>query len=246
MVNAREGREPVPLARDGVHEKVLARLDQMLRGTVLDVPTGYGALSKSLKQMGFEVSCCDIDPSVFMVEGLRVDRGDLNDRIPYDDGVFDYVCFLEAIEHTENPYCAVREVARVLKPGGILFLSTPNYLSIERRLKFLATGYFTKPVSQKRFLERHGGKPYGMHLSPIGYTIIRFALENAGLKIVEMTYDRKKPKQAFLKPLALLIRLYARLWSKEKRCEYWLSETNSHTLLEGGNTLIIIAQKAGV
>jgi 2-polyprenyl-3-methyl-5-hydroxy-6-metoxy-1,4-benzoquinol methylase len=189
-----------PLARNGVHEKIIACLDAKPRGRILDVPTGQGALAKRLQEKGFTVSCCDIDASQFLVKGLTVDQGDLNGRLPYGDEVFDYVCFLEAIEHTENPYNAVREVARVLKKGGTLAMSTPNYLNIERRIKFLLTGFFTKPVSHEKFLVTCEGKTYGMHLSPIGYTLIRFALESSGLNIVRLEYDMKKPKIVFLNP----------------------------------------------
>lgn len=231
------------LARTGVHEKIMAYLVDKPRGRVLDVPAGLGDLAKELHDEGFEVSCCDIDPRQFCAEGLTVEWGDLNGRLPYDDEEFDYVCFLEAIEHTENPYNAVREVARVLKRGGTLAMSTPNYLNIERRLKFLITGFFTKPVSHEKFLGPYKGKTYGMHLSPIGYTLIRFALESAGLKIVGLTYERKKTKMIVLKPLTWFIKLYARLWPKPKREAYWLHETTSEVILEGGNTLIVFAEK---
>jgi 2-polyprenyl-3-methyl-5-hydroxy-6-metoxy-1,4-benzoquinol methylase len=239
-----QDRNPTPLARDGVHEKVIEYLKDKPKGRILDVPTGFGALARKLSEMNFAVSCCDIDTDQFSAQGLQIDRGDLNGKIPYGDNEFDYVCFLEAIEHTENPYNAVREIARVLKPGGILIMSTPNYLNIERRLKFLVTGFFTKPVPQKIFRERFHGQTYAMHLSPIGYTLVRFILEYAGLHVIEMTYDKKKPKQLFLKPLVWLIRLYALSWSKEKREQYWLPETLGNTILDGGNTLIIVAQKS--
>ncbi|MDR2018115.1 MAG: methyltransferase domain-containing protein [Syntrophobacterales bacterium] len=231
------------LARDGVHEKVIGYLRDKPRGEVLDIPTGLGALAEVLHGMKFHVSCCDIDTAQFLANGLMVDRGDLNGRIPYEDGKFDYVCFLEAIEHTENPYNAVRELARVLKPGGTLILSTPNYLNIERRLKFLVTGFFTRPVSREMFLNDCQGKTYGLHMSPMGYTLIRFALEHAGLDIRTVTYDKKKPKQMFLKPVVWLIRLYIKFWPEKKRAKYWLGETSGSDILEGGNTLIIFAEK---
>ncbi len=233
-----------PLARDGVHEKVIDYLKDKPRGAVLDIPTGFGALAQKLSIMGYPVSCCDIDPERFAVKDLEVKEGDLNRTIPYEDGEFDYVCFLEGIEHTENPYNAVREIARTLKPGGTLIVSTPNYLNIERRLKFLLTGYFTKPVTGQRFSMDHGGKVSDMHLSPIGYTLIRFALEAAGLTITRITYDRRKPKQVFLKPLVWFIRAYTGLRPKKIRERYWLTETASGDILEGGNTLIIFARKA--
>ena len=123
-------------------------------------------------------------------------------------------------------------------------MSTPNYLNIERRLKFLMTGFFTKPVSQQMFRERFHGQVYAMHLSPIGYTLIRFILEHAGFRLTEIIHDKKKPKQLFLRPLVWFIRLYALFWPREKREQYWLSETLGGNILDGGNTLIIVAQKS--
>jgi 2-polyprenyl-3-methyl-5-hydroxy-6-metoxy-1,4-benzoquinol methylase len=48
--------------------------------------------------------------------------------LPFSDGDFDTVVSCETIEHVADPRQALRELARVLKPGGRLFLTTPNYL----------------------------------------------------------------------------------------------------------------------
>ena len=239
----RTSTDVAPLAREGVHEKALAYLAAQPRGTILDVPTGMGALARELQRMGFAVTCCDIDPSQFRVEGLTAEKGDLNGRLPFADNRFDYVSFLEGLEHTENHYNALREVGRVLKPGGALVLSTPNYLNIERRLKFLVTGFFTKPVSYRDLGPDAARRKYGLHLSPIGYTLVRFAIEQAGMVIESVAMDRPKPRQRWLKPLTGLIRLANCLRSSKDRRRYWLDETNGPVVLEGGNTLIIVARK---
>lgn len=49
-------------------------------------------------------------------------------NITYPDASFDTVISCETIEHVPDPQRALRELARVLKPGGRLFLTTPNYL----------------------------------------------------------------------------------------------------------------------
>lgn len=64
------------------------------------------------------------------------------DTFPYDDNTFDVITNIEVIEHLENPYHFLREVARILKPGGRLILSTPNPLHIYNRLSFLLRGKF--------------------------------------------------------------------------------------------------------
>ncbi len=55
------------------------------------------------------------------------ETGDIQ-GIDYPDASFDTVISCETIEHVPDPPRAVQELARVLKPGGRLFLTTPNYL----------------------------------------------------------------------------------------------------------------------
>lgn len=50
-------------------------------------------------------------------------------NIPFQDDHFDTVISCETIEHVPDPYHAVRELIRVLKPGGRLYLTTPNYFN---------------------------------------------------------------------------------------------------------------------
>jgi 2-polyprenyl-3-methyl-5-hydroxy-6-metoxy-1,4-benzoquinol methylase len=51
-------------------------------------------------------------------------------KIPFPDEYFDIVISCETIEHVPNPLQGVRELARVLKKGGSLILTTPNYLGL--------------------------------------------------------------------------------------------------------------------
>ena len=76
--------------------------------------------------------------------------GNLDSELPFGDRSFDYVTCLEGLEHIENPQQAMREFARVLKPGGHLIVSVPNILNIEERLKWLLHGYTShfKPISR--------------------------------------------------------------------------------------------------
>jgi SAM-dependent methyltransferase len=57
-------------------------------------------------------------------------------------GLFDTVISCETVEHLRDPVAALREVARVLRPGGRLFLTTPNYLGLfgAYRVYLRATG----------------------------------------------------------------------------------------------------------
>jgi 2-polyprenyl-3-methyl-5-hydroxy-6-metoxy-1,4-benzoquinol methylase len=59
--------------------------------------------------------------------GLTWQVGDIQ-SIAHADASFDTVISCETIEHVPEPVRAIRELARVLKPGGRLLLTTPNYL----------------------------------------------------------------------------------------------------------------------
>lgn len=140
-----------PKARKSIHKVLLEWFDGQERGTVLDAPAGYGHLSLRLKEKGYKVTPGEIEPEIFAVPDLKCIYTDLNRHIDAPDNTFDYTCCIDGLEHMTDPYRAVREFARVLKPGGYGVFSIPNYTNIERRLKFLFRGYFTKPVSYERF-----------------------------------------------------------------------------------------------
>jgi SAM-dependent methyltransferase len=234
----------VPLARDEIHDKVIEIMDKEPRGKVLDVPTGTGILADRLRKMGFEVSCCDINSSYFSVPDLKMELGDLNQSLPYPDHTFDYLVCLDGIEHTESPSNAIREFQRVLRKGGKLFLSTPNYLNIERRLHFLLTGNFSKIPSHEVIRDVWSGDLSMAHLSPLGYPLLKFIMEYYGFRILRLERDREKLRMRWLFPMVWGIRLYAQFLSKKKWEHYRLNETLADKILMGGNTLILVAEKA--
>ena len=234
----------IPLAREGTHQKVLELIDKEDRGRVLDIPVGRGALSLQLKEMGFAVYCCDIHENRFDLRGLPFKKGNMNKRLPYKGDYFDYVVCLEGIEHTENPFNAIREFARVLRTGGKLILSFPNYLNIEKRIKFFITGSLTRPTNPLPFLGGSTVDLAWLHLTPITYTTLKFFLEVQGFSIEDVQMDKKKRKQKFLYPFVWLITFYTLFWPKKQKEKYWLTETLSPNIIMGGNTTIVVAQKS--
>lgn len=89
----------------------------------------------ALAQLGYRVSAVDIAPERFAsaIAGLRLDvrKCDVErEPLPYADGTFDAVVFSELFEHLRiDPIATLGEVRRVLEPGGLLLLSTPNLRS---------------------------------------------------------------------------------------------------------------------
>ncbi len=232
------------LARIETHEKIIRYLQHEKRGKLLDIPAGTGALASQLKESGFECYCCDINPEMFKAHNIEFKIADLNKSIPLESDVFDYITCVDGLEHLENSHNAIREFKRVLKKDGKLFIAIPNYLTIERRMKFLLTGSFTKPVSQEMFRERFNSNTAMMHINFVSYPILRFVLESNGFRIVKLDIDRPKPKMILLFPLTIAIKLYCMFWPKKAKERYWLKETLSKKIFTGGNTLIVVAQKS--
>jgi len=233
------------MSRPGLNESVLKILGPLPRGVILDCPAGEGAFAQELLKAGFDVRCCDLYSELFRLPGVEIKRGDLAGTLPYSSGTFDYITCLEGLEHIDSPPQAVREFHRLLKPGGHLIVSVPNIMNIEERVKWLLHGYTShfKPLSEQsksKIREDCAGMDeIAVHANPIGYSELRYYLEQNGFQILGLHRDRKKAHQWLYWPLVALIRLLARLTPPPRRADRWTAELSSDPVLLGGNTLII-------
>jgi 2-polyprenyl-3-methyl-5-hydroxy-6-metoxy-1,4-benzoquinol methylase len=236
-----------PLAHQAIHDTVARILDKAPRGSLLDVPAGEGALAARLIAAGFAVSCCDLYPEIFRLKDVPIHQGDLNGELPFAERSFDHLTCLEGLEHIENPQQAIREFARVLRPGGTVIVSVPNILNIEERMKWLLYGYTShfKPMSRAHVerlrAEYDNREEIAAHVNPIAYSELRYILEKNGFQIAQVLRDKPKSNSWMYWPLVLLIRLIAKLTPAEKRSERWTEELASDEVLLGGNTLIVQA-----
>ena len=242
-------QQPAAMAREGVHETVESIFKDRPRGRVLDVPAGHGSIAHRLERLGFDVSACDLYPEIFELKDVEIRKGDLDDRLPYDDGSFDHIVCVEGLEHIENPANAIREFARVMNSGGTLVVSVPNIMNIEERLKWLFNGYTShfKPLSSEALApireEYAGIEEAALHVNPIGYSELRYLLESNGFAVESTFRDKKKKNAGLFIPLAWIIRAVSKFSSADKRRQRWTDEMNSDEVLLGGNTLIIKARK---
>ncbi len=182
-----------PMARPGTHKRVLDLMRDEPKGKVLDLGTGKGNISARLKKLGFGVIACDVNPEIFAAEGIRCDRVNLNQKLPYQNNSFDDVILVEVIEHLENPHHIMREIARILKPGGKLILTTPNIANFYSRLYFLKTGFysgFPQEVIERQIADiENGKKNMLMHVRPICWWELRMLLAENKLSVEHITIN---------------------------------------------------------
>ena len=213
-------------------------------GRVLEAATGYGSLAQFLREHGFDVHCCDVDTGLFEAEGLPIDEVDLNEPLPYDDASFDYVTCANAIHRLYNVEGALSEFARVLKPGGKLFLTVNNYSNIAKRIRFLFYGSLTNKTNEGRFVQTVDA-PASRLRQALFFPQLHNSLRNVGLTIEAIRGTRLRFGAMLLTPLALLIWLITAVLPLHKRDTNCLPRVNAWGLLPGGKHLAVVASKPG-
>ena len=156
---------------------------------LLDLSSGDGDTSEMLARQGFEVVATDYGPQRPMNGVARVAGVDLNSFLPFQTASFDAVDLVEVIEHIENQPQLIREIARVLKPDGVVLISTPNVLNVMSRVRFLFTGFLRGRVRPAHYTSKPGRAPniYLLHFYELYYLLFHY-----GFEIVELRKTRVK------------------------------------------------------
>lgn len=105
---------------------------------ILDLGAGMGGLSVALLvtygDRGVSLQAMDYNPAYCRIASLRAQRYGLTlpiaiaagENLPYPGSYFDVVTCLDVLEHVQSTEQVLREIKRVLKPGGVLLTSVPN------------------------------------------------------------------------------------------------------------------------
>ncbi|NOZ23089.1 MAG: class I SAM-dependent methyltransferase [Planctomycetes bacterium] len=115
-------------------------------GTLLEIGCGYGALLGEAQRAGFDVCGWEVNPR--KCEYIKRTHGVENVfwEPPWERGLpdrtFDVIAMLDVIEHIREIHEILREIRRLLKDDGILYLNTPNLDGIRSRIKRRRWPYF--------------------------------------------------------------------------------------------------------
>lgn len=138
------------------------------KGRILDIGSGLGCCLKVARDYSWEVFGVELSPYAvkFAKEkfGLEVFNG-IIEEAKFADNFFDVVIMTHTLEHLPNPLASLKEVYRILKPGGALQLVVPNassfnnWLSKEKEAHALDVHlYYFSPKTLKKIILKVGFK----------------------------------------------------------------------------------------
>jgi SAM-dependent methyltransferase len=173
------------------YDLALGFMSKVGRGQVFDLAAGSGYTSRRMKDMGFDVTAYDIFTDQFVPKDIPIKKTDLNIGFTEPAASADGILALEVIEHMENPRAFLREIARVLKPGGGLVLSTPNVVTVGSKVRFafreeLELFFNDEARIRDPFCDEASG-----HISPLLPWLLDMFVKDAGLAVLERSYTKK-------------------------------------------------------
>lgn len=193
-----------------IDKAVLNVLAQREPGLLLDIPAGNGPVTQRAQELGYHV----VGVELFPPAGFSGVQADACAKLPFADNSFETLVSMEGIEHFENQAGFVRECARVLKPGGMMVLTTPNIMHISARI----SGFFTcQRVMKRGFINeiqtlrwRDGDMTYHGHAFLIDAIRLRYLMAIEGLTLNKVHRGKWSHGSLLMLPLVPIIWLATR------------------------------------
>jgi 2-polyprenyl-3-methyl-5-hydroxy-6-metoxy-1,4-benzoquinol methylase len=186
----------------------LARCKVLLRGRVeqprlLDVGCGNGVLLSRARACGFQITGTEISAPLAAQAsqrlGCTVHRQFLTE-LAFPDASFDVVTMYDLIEHLQDPRSDLEQVFRIVKPGGVFFILTPNDEAFLRRISKMLYR-----LSFHSFDEPMRRLYYPDHLSYFTAESLSQLLCRAGFELVSLESVNQELSRLELSPLQKLV-----------------------------------------
>mgnify|MGYP001558945269 CR=1 FL=1 len=164
-----------PKSKQAEYFVIKTKINPSKGSMVFEPGCGIGTLGSYLMNK-FKVNVYGMELSKTAIKmaksnGIRMKKGDLNNRWPYKSKFFDYVINLQVIEHILNTDNFIKESKRILKKDGLLYISTPNLASWFNRIIFLF-GYqpfFTEISNEDKTLGLKFTQSLTLNRTPLGH-----------------------------------------------------------------------------
>lgn len=163
-----------------------------IESKVLEVGSIPLILTVALKQIGFNIQGIDVLPERFQsainFNELDIRKQDIEkDSLDFIPGEFDTVIFNEVFEHLRiNPIFTLKEIHKVLRPKGLLMLSTPNFMAL-RNIKSLTLHNKSRADIYVEYMKLQLLGHMG-HVRLYTPTEVCTFLQKIGFEIVEIIY----------------------------------------------------------
>ncbi len=133
--------------------------------TIIDVGCGAGHFMQSVTERNWAVDGTEISDEAIRIASQRKQRvikGDIT-SLDLAKEKYDIATLFELMEHALDPEGIIKKLCYIIRPGGLVYVTTPNYNSIMRRLLGNRWGIFHKehifyftPNKLKEILNKHG------------------------------------------------------------------------------------------
>lgn len=209
-----------------IRRKVVETIEQLpnFRNlTVIDLSCGEGHLLEALSEDGCAAEGTHYQDGDYIIENPQpiletatIHKGvALNRPLPFAENSYDVVVMTEVIEHLPDHFMIIAEIARILKPGGQVIITSPNIHRLQSRLKFLLTG--THKIIRRRIgWDTTIDQLYEYHINPVDFPTLHALLKIHGITVETVRSSTIKFRYFFLLLLIPFIWIASLIEAKSK------------------------------
>jgi len=182
------------LARDDyfpVDDRVVSFADGK---AILDLGCNLGKFSCALAKRYPDAKIVGVDSADYMIETAKDLYSDMPgisfqcmdaSTLKFDNEEFDCVCFLEVIEHVTRPWDVLKEINRIIKPGGSLILSTNNVFYLRFFFRQILTDFLKR---KPKLMIHDASEEWNRHIFAWDVSTLCTLLNDCGFEYIKHFY----------------------------------------------------------